>query len=460
MLNRLLARSSMALAMVLAAGSALAQDLAPKAAPQAQPIAIVNARIHPVAGPEITGAILFDKGVITQIVEGKLEPAAGTKVIDAKGQHVYPGLIAANTQLGLTEFGLVRATNDINETGDTTPEARAASSVNPDSNLLPVTRTNGVLIAAVFPEGGRISGQVGVMRMDGWTWEQMAITTSAGLAVEWPSMRPFQAPWMERSDEDQQRDIRRALASIDETFKSARAYFDARAADPARLVDTRYEAMRGVFAKDAPTPVFVSAGDVDQITAAVTWSLERGVKLVIVGGRDAHLCADLLKKHDVPVIITGTHSFPKRSDSPYDDAFTLPKRLADAGVRFCIASADRTAHERNLPYNASTAVAYGLDRASAIKSLTLWPAQILGIDAALPAGPGRSAPSAGYGSLEVGKSATLIVTSGDVLEITSNPVMAFIDGRTIDLSNKQSALAQKYREKYRQLKGGPSSAGR
>jgi imidazolonepropionase-like amidohydrolase len=191
-------------------------------------------------------------------------------------------------------------------------------------------------------------------------------------------------------------------------------------------------------------PVFIAAGDADQITAAVTWAAERGLRPVIVGGRDAEQCASLLKRHDVPVIITGTHAFPKRADSPYDDAYTLPARLAAAGVRFCIASADRTAHERNLPYNAGIAVAYGLDPEAALKAVTLWPAQILGVEKDV-------------GSLEVGKAATLFLASGDPLDVTTVITGAYIDGRAIDLGNKQSALAEKYREKYRQKRAGPAA---
>jgi hypothetical protein len=261
-------------------------------------------------------------------------------------------------------------------------------------------------------------------------------------------MRPITAPWMETPETDQQDASRKALAALDEAFKTAAAYDAAKSADPSLPTDLRWEAMRRVFEHHdpradfaPPLPVFIAAGDAEQITAAVTWAVERQLRPVIVGGRDAEQCADLLKRHGVPVIITGTHAFPKRADSPYDDAYTLPARLAAAGVRFCIASADRTAHERNLPYNASLAVAYGLDPDAALKSVTLWPAQILGVASEL-------------GSLEVGKAATFFLASGDPLDVTTTITGAYIDGREIDLSNKQSKLAEKYREKYRQKAGG------
>lgn len=457
----------------LAAAAAHAQDLGPKAPPQSRPVLIINATIHPVtSSPLQTGWVLFDHGVIQGIGMGP--PAmkvSGAETIDAKGKHIYPGLFAANTQLGLAEIGAVRASSDVRETGEVTPEVRAASAINPDSTLIPVTRSNGVLTAAVFPEGGRIPGQVSVIRLDGWTWEDMAVKADAGVAVEWPNMRPVVATWMERSEQEQTDDIHKSVAVIDDAFKSAKSYLAARGADPSQPIDLRWEALRGVFPaeggstvgqasrlpaaegggtaaphKDEQLPVFVLAQDVDQITAAVTWSLQNGLKLVIVGGRDAPMVADLLKRHDIPVIVTGTHTFPKRSDSPYDDAYTLPARLNAAGIKFAIASADRTAHERNLPYNAAMAVAYGLDPDAALKSMTLWPAEIFGLSHQL-------------GSIETTRSATLIITDGDPLEVTTHIERAFIDGREIDLANKQTKLAEKYREKYRQQETSAASKG-
>jgi imidazolonepropionase-like amidohydrolase len=435
---------------------AFAQDLGIKAAPQKDAITIINATLHPVSSPVIEkGYIIMARGSIVAVGSGPPAMKVNGTTIDAAGKHIYPGLIAANTQLGLAEMAAVRASNDINEVGDITPESRAAVAVNPDSTLLPVTRSNGILVAAVFPEGGRIPGRVSVMKLDGWTWEEMTVKGDAGLAIEWPQARAINAPWMERSETEQAEDIRRGFAVIDDVFKSAEAYRLARKADTNTPIDLRLDAMRGVLPllddgastdpkapKARQLPVFITAQDLDQITTAVTWTRERKLKMVLVGGRDASLCTDLLKRHSIPVIINGTHATPKRADSPYDDAYTLPARLHAVGVKFCIASADRTAHERNLPYNAATAAAYGLPRDEALRSVTLSAAEILGVYA----GPG------GVGSLEANKAATLIITDGDPLEITTKIERAFIDGREIDLSNKQTRLAEKYREKYKQQK--------
>ncbi|CAG0953580.1 hypothetical protein PHYC_00335 [Phycisphaerales bacterium] len=438
-------------------GSASAQDLTPKAPAQTQAIVITGATVHPVSGPEIAdGVVFFDagriKGVYTREQWGEVVRTASFaspfKVVDAKGKHVYPGLISPYSQLGLTEIGALRQTNDSSETGDITPESIAADAVNPDSTLLPVTRSNGILLAATFPGGGTIPGQVSVIRMDGWTTRDMSVKDSAGLVLRWPGMRTFNAWWMDRPEGDQQRENNAALTRIKDIFQTAKAYDAARKADAGSSIDLRWEAMRPVFGgtaeKDegAPAaetmPLFVFANDLDQINAAVSFCTEHNLRCIIVGGRDADRCAELLKQNSIPVILSnGTFQMPRRADAPYNEPYTLPKRLHDAGVLFSIAGGDDTPHERNLPYVVAMAVAHGLPHDAGIRAVTLDAAMILGI-------------ARDYGSLEQGKSATLIVTDGSPLEVTTHVTQAFIDGREIDLSNKQIKLYEKYRERYRQ----------
>jgi imidazolonepropionase-like amidohydrolase len=436
------ARNAVLACTAALAGSAAGQDLTVKAPPQTQPIAIVNATVHPVSGPDIPrGYVVFDSGVITAVGEGDYTLTGPGTVIDATGKHVYPGLISPWTRLGLVEISAVRASDDFRELGAVTPEVFAAVAVNPDSTLLPVTRSNGVLAAGTWPDGGLVPGRGSVIQLEGWTWEDMAVRRDAGLVLRWPNMRPITAWWMDRPEADQLADIKRNLTQIDDVFDTAAAYVAARAADANHPADLRWEAARGVLptAGAEQRPVYIVASDLDQITAAVAWAAKRGIKPVIVGGRDAPLAADLLKAHDVPVIVLGTHTFPKRADSAYDDAYTLPGRLEALGVRWCLGSTDDTAHERNLPYNAAMAVAYGLPHDAAVRGVTLSTARILGVSDLL-------------GSIEKGKHATLLITNGSPLEVTTAVERAFIQGRDIDLSNKQTKLAEKYREKYRQQK--------
>lgn len=437
-----------AIGVCLPVVGSLAQDLGVKAPAQDHWIEITGATIHPVNGPVIeNGRIGFYGGKIAFIEKMSPEnppsqPPPGLESINGKGKHVYPGMIAAYTQLGLREIESLRPSTDINEAGGITPEARAAMAVNPDSWLFPVTRVNGVLLAGTFPTGGTIPGRAGVMRLDGWTIEEMTVKNDAGLVVEWPLMRVVRSPFIDRPEEDQLKGIRENLERIRETFKTAAAY----AAVPATKADLRWEAMRGVFQSPGPNdkskpplPVFVLANEYDQIVAAVELKRQHKLNMVIVGGLDAPRCAQLLKDENVPVIVTNVISTPRRDDSAYDENYTLPARLAKAGVRFCIASGDETPHERNLPYAAAMAAAYGLAPDEALRSVTLSPAEILGV-------------ADRYGSLEKDKSATLLITDGNPLEVGTVIERAYIDGRLIDLSTKQSALAAKYRERYKQMK--------
>ncbi|MFG0258559.1 MAG: amidohydrolase family protein [Phycisphaerales bacterium JB043] len=419
------------------------QDLVHKAPPQDHPILLSGATIHTVSGETIEGgAILFDNGRITQIMDAgalrdwnRQSHIATIETIDVTGRHIYPGLIAASTNLGLTEVGAVSVTNDSNETGPFTPEVVAAQAVNPDSTHIPVARSNGVLIAGLQPSGGTVTGRASVIQLDGWTWEDMTIAPDTGLVMGWPSLQVNRSPFISLSATEQKKRTKDSLEAIDDLFARARAYLSARERDPSVAMDVRFDAMRRTM--DGETPVWIRANELEQIQSSVSWAIAQGMRPVIVGGRDAWLCAEFLKQHNVPVVLTGTHSLPRRRDSAVDERFTLPLKLREAGVLWCLTNSSSSS-VRNMPYHLASAAAYGLDPDDAVRAMTIWPAQILGI-------------AGDYGSLESGKSATLIVTDGDVLDLRSNVEMAFIDGRRIDLQDKQKSLRDKYREKYRQL---------
>ena len=439
-LSRRLALAALgALATPLAA---TAQDLTHSAPPQERPVIIENATIHTVSGDVIEdGAIVFEDGVIRQVLRAgeRARVRGDAERIDATGKHVYPGFIAAITGLGLVEVSMVRATVDASEVGDIKPEVRGAVAVNPDSTLFPVARSNGVLTAGVFPGGGVIRGRASVMSLDGWTWEDMTILDDAGLIISWPNVRPISAPWMNRSEDEQRKRSSERIEQINEMFESARAYFAAQAHDPTTLTDIRFEAMRPAI--DGETPVFMFAQEYEQIVSALTWAIDQDLRPVLVGGRDALLAKDLLIDHDVPVIVTSTHRLPSRRDAPYDEAYRMPVELEEAGIRWCLSaggSSFSASNERNLPYHAAASVAYGLDPNAALRSITLGPAEALGVANTL-------------GAIETGKAATIVIADGHPLELTTNVEAAFIDGRRIDISNKQTKLRDKYREKYRQI---------
>jgi imidazolonepropionase-like amidohydrolase len=406
--------------------------------PQKRPVALTNATIHLISGGVVEkGTLVFGGGKITALGKDVAIPA-DAEVIDLAGKHVYPGLFDALTDLGLVEISSVRGSLDVQETGQINPNTRAVVAVNPDSELIPVARSNGVLLALTAPSGRLIPGRSAVIQLDGWTWEDMAVSPDAGLHIEWPQpprtgrRRGPEVP-MDTSPppEEAAERLRRVLAD-------ARAYAAARAADANFPRDARWESLQDVLA--GKLPIIVHADEVRQITAAVAFAEQEKLKLIIAGGYDAPLCASLLKKHDIPVIVGGVYRLPRRRGDEYDAAFALPAKLHGEGIRFCISSQDRhgASSIRNLPYHAATAVAYGLSPEEALKAITLYPAQILGL-------------ADRVGSLEVGKHATLFVATGDPLDTPTQVESAWIAGRRIELNDRHKRLYRKYEQKFEQL---------
>jgi len=411
-------------------------------APQQGPIAVVGGTVHTVSGKDIShGVVLFDQGRITAVgPAGKIDLPEGVEQVDASGKHVYPGLFAPFSNLGLVEINAVRATRDMREVGAINPNARVEVSVNPDSELIPVTRSNGVLLALTAPTGDLLSGTSAVLQLDGWTYEDLTLHAPAAMHLRWPSGLPVQT-WTTNKSAEQQREARRKrLTLIDKAFADARAYRKARRAasdkqeQPAR--DARWEAMLPVL--DGKLPLMVHANDLQQIQEAVAFAQRQEVKLILLGGYDAPQAAALLKRHDVPVIVGGVYRLPRRRGDAYDAAYTLARRLQKAGVRYCIAGTGRfgASNLRNLPYHAATAAAFGLSRDEALRAITLYPAQVLGV-------------ADRVGSLEVGKDATLIVTDGNPLDTPTQVEAAYIQGRQVPLNDRHKRLWRKYQTKYR-----------
>ena len=337
----------------------------------------------------------------------------------------------------MVEIGAVRATVDVEETGAINPNVRSITSVNPDSELIPVARSAGVLTALSVPEGGIISGQSAVLRLDGWTPDEMTVLSPAAMHLRWPNLTIDRRPRARKSPKDQQKEIEKAQKQIRDAFQIARAYWQARKnPGPDFKSDLRWEALMPVF--DGKLPLFVHASALAQIQAALAWAKEMQLKIILVDGDDAWRVAPQLKESDTAVVLGPATSLPPRRDDDYDSAWSSAAKLQQAGVRFCIASNGRRSetNERNVGYEAGLAAGYGLPKEEALKAVTIYPAQILGVADRL-------------GSLETGKAATLIVTNGDPLDFPTQVEAAFIDGRKIDLSNRQTRLRDKYREKYR-----------
>jgi imidazolonepropionase-like amidohydrolase len=426
-----------ALATFLGASALLAHPEIP-GAPQKTPILLTNATIHPITGPAIEkGSVLFDGGKIKAL--GKdISPPAHAQVIDLAGKHVYPGLFDALTDLGLVEINSIRATIDGTEVGQLNPNARAIVAVNPDSEIIPVTRSNGILLALAAPYGGLMSGRSAVIQLDGWTWEDMALKSDAALHIQWPQAAGGGGRRGRGAAEPAPSGVSQAVEQLHQALADARAYGAARAADPNFPHDARWESLQDVLS--GKLPVVIHADEIRQITAAVAFAQREKLKLVIAGGYDAPQCSALLKKYDVPVIVGGIYRLPRRRHDSYDASYSVPAELHQAGVRFCISARGRfgASHVRNVPYHAATAIGFGLPADEALKAITLYPAQILGI-------------ADRVGSLEAGKDATLFVADGDPLDTPTQITAAWIQGRKVDLDDRHKRLYHKYEEKYKQL---------
>ncbi len=416
--------------------SVLAHDYSPGER-QRRPVLLRGGDLYTVShGIKEVTDLLFEDGRITRIGQN-LTPPDNTEVIDVSGKRVYPGLIAPYTTIGLIEIGEVRATNDISEVGQNNPNVQAHVAYNPDSEIIPTVRANGVTTALVVPHGNLVLGRSVLVNLDGWTVEDAAEKFDVGLHIRWPRASVVTAWWMDKSPEEQKTEMIENRRKIRGVFDDASAYYIARQADPTIPRDLRWDAMVPVLAGDLPT--FILADDYRQIEQAIAFAEEYGVSAVIVGGSDAWMAADLLNEKDIPVIVGRTQSLPAREDEGYDLTYRLPALLAEAGVKFCLSSAGSDGGSswsvRNLPFQAGQAVAFGLSPEDALRAVTLSTAEILGVDVDL-------------GSLQPGKKATLVVADGDILNpLTHHVVMEFIEGRRINLDSKQRELYRKYLQK-------------
>ena len=418
-------------AALLAAGSA--QAITPKPAPvQAEPIAIVGATVHVGTGAVLENAtIAFSDGKITAV--GTAIDTAGHRLIDASGRHVYPGFILPDSDLGLNEVGAVRATVDDTETGTLNPSVRSLVAYNTDSELIPTLRFNGVLIAQVSPGGGIVSGRSSIMQLDAWNWEDAAVVADDGLFLSWPAKQIGRYDWSSRSfSYVENKNYRQQINTIEQAFLDARAHA---AAGNEAHPNLKLEAMRGLF--DGSMALFIRSNDPVDMVRAVEFGRAQGVERVVMLGADGLLdAAEYLAQNDIPVIVNGVHRLPQHEHDQLDAPFQLPGKLVAAGVKTGLTYPGENMNGRNLPFIAGTASAYGLGREQALTMITLTNAEILGIDDQL-------------GSLEVGKHATLFISSGDALDMRGNDVIqAFIDGREIELKGMQQELYERFEEKY------------
>lgn len=411
-----------------------AQNPAP-GKPQTRAVALVGGTIHVGNGQVIeNGVLVFENGLIKTVGTAQTTfDRTTTDVVEVAGKHVYPGLIAAASTVGLSEIASVRATVDNAETGQINPNVRALVAYSADSEIIPTVRGNGVLVVQAAPTGGVITGQSSVFQLDGWNWEDAVLKADDGIWMDYPPLFSrggggFDGPTALRKNDNRQP----ILTELERTFADARAYTELKNGGVPNL---KLEAMRGLF--DGTKALYINADYGRDIIEAVKFAQKSGVKRpVIVGGAQASQCLDFLKENNIPVILGGVHELPYRTDDDVDLPYKLPSILQKAGIQVVISYAGLSWRSRNLPFLAGTAAGFGLDKEEALKMITANAAQILGI-------------ADKVGTLETGKHATLLISKGDLLDMRTSVVeRAWIQGRAVDLDDKQKRLYRKFSEKY------------
>jgi len=410
----------------------------PSIGQQSKSCLILNGYLHIGNGEVIESALVGVRDGKIALVRNALAytfvQSEWDTIIDVKGQHIYPGFIAPNSTLGLTEIDAIRATRDFNEVGQYNPHIRSQIAFNVESKVISTVRTNGVLLSQATPRGGDISGTSSILALDGWNWEDATILQDDGIHVNWPASVDGGGWWAEPSGKKRNENYDQQKQSLYQFFELAKTYSNIRKSEQN---DQRLDAMVDCF--NNTKRVYFHADELQQLLDIVDFSIHFKLPFaVIVGGYDSHLLGDKLKDSKIPVMLVRTHSLPENEEDAVDLPYRLPFLLQKAGVQFCLQNAGdmETMNARNLPFQAGTAMAYGLTEEEAIRSISLSVCEIVGIDK-------------NFGSIEEGKSATLFVSNGNALDMRTNEVsLALIRGKFMSTDNFQKELYQKYSKKY------------
>jgi imidazolonepropionase-like amidohydrolase len=416
--------------------SANAQENIYPAKAQSKTIIINGGTVHVGNGKVIenNGSIVIDNGKILSV--GAAADTRDAIIINAAGKHIYPGLILSSTNLGLQEIGSgVRGSNDVNELGEMNPNVRSIVAYNSDSKITNTLRSNGILLANVVPQGSLVGGSSSTVQLDAWTWEDAVYNKDYGMHFYMPSLfnRPnrFAAFFGIQQPADP---VKLGLEQIEKVkvfFREAKSYQQQTTKNTTNL---KFEAVKGLF--DKKQRLFIHCSIVKEMLVAIDFVKEFGFDVTLVGASECWQMADILKQNNISVILQQMHNLPTSDDDDVDQPFKTPAALQKAGVLFAITDEDGQTRGRNLPFNAGTAAAYGLSKEEALSAITLNAATILGIS-------GRT------GSIEVGKDANIVISTGDILDMRTSIITdAFIQGRMIDLNDKHKQLNERYKQKY------------
>jgi imidazolonepropionase-like amidohydrolase len=412
---------------------------------------IRNISVHPVtSAPMENASVMVVDGKIAEIGP-KITPPKGTRIIEGKGLRLYPGLIDSATEVGMAEIGSIRESADTGELGDFNPQLRSSIAVNPSSEHIPVTRANGITSVIVLPGGSSenrgfafgslnpiINGQSALMRLDGWTWEEMEMKRVAAIQMKFPVIQTMSARAMmmdlpssfpRTTFADAKRSYDRRIQELRGFFEQARRYQKGKASkEPGLRTDLKFEAMIPVL--EGKTPLMVVAARARTIREAIDFADKEKIKIVLAGPDELGDNGPRIKERNIPVILGPTLELPGAEDDPYDAKASLPGQFTKAGIKVAFGSFN-TQFARNLPYQAATAVAFGMSYEDALKAVTINPAEIWGV-------------ADQVGSIEKGKWADLIITDGDPLETATQIKQMFIKGKSVDLTSKHTKLYEKY----------------
>jgi len=424
--------------------TAVSQETVLPTAPQKGTMYIKNATIH------VGNGTVINNGVI-QIKDGKIEkvgtdiviPQGESKVIDAKGKQVYPGIILPISNLGLVEISAVRASSDVREIGDMNPNVRSIVAYNTDSKVINTLRSQGILMANIVPQGSFLAGSSSVVQLDAWNYQDAAVKTDAGMHLYMPSLMPRPESGrfggggggrfgpQQSSTTDPVKEGLNKIEELKSFFTQAKAYF---AEATHKETNLKFEAVKGLF--DKSQKFYVHGNTVRQMLVALDFVKQFNFDVVIVGGSDSWQIADLLKQHNVSVVLSQMHSLPTAEDDDVDQPYKSAAALQKAGVVYSISDDDPQTRGKNILFNAGTAATYGLSKEEALQAITLNAAKIMGV-----------ADKAG--SIEVGKDANIVISDGDLLDMrTSKVSAALIQGREIDLTDKHKLLNDRFNKKY------------
>jgi len=415
--------------IAMLAGTALAadQDL----------IVVRGARIITVSGKDYANGNILIRGTRIEAVGPDVTIPQEAKVIEAGGLTAYPGMIDCHSYLGMLEISNIAATVDYQEIGLTNPQIKAVEGLRPDSVHIPIARAHGVTTAHIIPEGAFVAGQTGLIRLTGWTPEEMIIRKSVAMHMLFPTRPGFLFMQMMGKSQSPEE----AVSQIKDYLKAARLYKERKhlAEENPNTIphefEERYESFLPVI--EGKLPIMLTVHTEKEIKAALELVKEEKIRAIFFGVMEGWKVAEELKEAGIPVVLGNLYAAYPNFDDGYDRHWRAASVMHKAGVKFAFGTQKMLPPlGKDLPFFAAKAVAFGLERKAALRAVTLSAAEILGVDDIL-------------GSLEPGKLANIVLADGDLFEFKTKIKTVLIDGQEIDLSNLYTDMVDKYEKRYR-----------